>query len=393
MRIALVYDAIYPWVTGGAERRFHEVALRLRERHEVHLVGWHWWDGPPRVERDGITLQGVGRAPRLYGDDGKRTVREAVAFSLRVLPTLLRQRWDVIDCSATPYLPLYSVALAARLTNTRLVSTWHEFWGPHWADYLPHRPFLASAARRLESGARRLGDRVVAVSDLTARNMGMADDPRLEIVPNGVPVAELTAASPAPDGAELVFIGRLIDEKRVDLLLDAIALLGDQFGEVRCAVVGDGPELAVLRERARSVGIQHRVRFLGRVDTSEAAAQLRAARILVLPSVREGYGMAVAEAQAAGVVPIVVRSPFSAASDLVRDGTDGLVVEPQADALAGAIRTLLSDPVQLARLADAATSAGAARNWDAIAGRMETVYRGESMKDPAAKPMRRLTWS
>ena len=50
MRIALVYDAIYPWVAGGAERRFREVGRRLAKRHEVHLVGWQWWDGPPTIE-------------------------------------------------------------------------------------------------------------------------------------------------------------------------------------------------------------------------------------------------------------------------------------------------------------------------------------------------------
>ncbi|MDQ4035873.1 MAG: glycosyltransferase family 1 protein, partial [Chloroflexota bacterium] len=86
MRLALVYDAIYPWVTGGAERRFAELGRRLATRHDVHLVGWQWWDGPARIRRDGMTLHGLGRGPALYGDDGKRTVREALAFSARLLP-------------------------------------------------------------------------------------------------------------------------------------------------------------------------------------------------------------------------------------------------------------------------------------------------------------------
>ena len=64
VRIALVYDAIYPWVAGGAERRFNEIGRRLAERHEVHMVGWKWWDGPATVERDGMMLHGLGRARR-----------------------------------------------------------------------------------------------------------------------------------------------------------------------------------------------------------------------------------------------------------------------------------------------------------------------------------------
>ena len=395
MRIAFVYDAIYPWVSGGAERRFHELGRRLSDRHEVHFVGWQWWDGPPRVRQDEMTFHGVGLAPALYGDDGKRTVREAVAFSARVLPVLLRNRWDVIDCSATPYLPLYTTWLGARLTGTPLVATWHEFWGEHWNEYLPHRPLVAGAARRLESAARRLGDRVVAVSAFTAGAMGMADDPRLEVVPNGVRLDEITEARPADEATDLLFIGRLIDEKRVDLLLDAVHQLRARFPALRCAVVGDGPERARLERRAAELGISDRMRFHGRVVAGDVSRHLRAARILVLPSVREGYGMAVAEAQAAGTVPVVVRSPFSAAPDLVRDGIDGLVVEPTADSLAEAIASLLADGTRLTELSVAATLAGAGadRDWDHLATQMEQIYRGEVADGPAARSVRRLRWS
>lgn len=393
MRIALVYDAVYPWVAGGAERRFHELGQRLRDRHEVHLVGWQWWDGPARIERDGVTLHGVGRPPALYGEDGKRTVREAVAFSARLLPFLLRHRWDVIDCSATPYLPLYTTALAARVRGARLIATWHEFWGPHWDEYLPHRPAVARVARWLESGGRRMGDRVVAVSDFTAGAMGMSDSPRLEVVENGVDLAGIASAEPAKEGAHLLFIGRLIDEKRIDLLLDAAATLVDRFPRLRVAIVGDGPERAALEARAAELGIGERVRFHGRVPAAEVPRLLRAAQLLVMPSVREGYGMAVAEAQAAGAVPVVVRSPFSAAPNLVRHDIDGLVVEPTAEALAAASGSLLADPARLATLSAAARTVGATRDWDAMALRMERVYRGETADDPVTRPVRRLRWS
>jgi L-malate glycosyltransferase len=393
VRIAFVYDAIYPWVTGGGERRFHELGRRLRDRHEVHFVGWQWWDGPARIERDGVTFHGVGRLPALYGDDGKRTVREALAFSARVLPVLLRNRWDVIDCSATPYLPLYATSAAARLTRTRLVVTWHEFWGSHWDEYLPHRPLVARAARWLESRGRRLGDRIVTVSDFTARAMDMVDDPRLEVVPNGVPVAEILDAEPADETTDLLFVGRLIDEKRVNLVLEAVRLLLPRFPALRCAIVGGGPELPALQSHAERLAVDRHVRFHGRVPATDVPRHLRAARILVMPSMREGYGLVVAEAQAAGVVPVVVRSPFSAAPDLVGDGVDGVLVEPTAASLADAIAGLLADEAWLAQLSAAAAMTGAARDWDGVAIRMERVYQGEVADDPATRPVRRLRWS
>ncbi len=393
MRIALVYDAMYPWVAGGAERRFFELGRRLAARHEVHLVGWRWWDGPATVEHKGMMLHGLAPAPMLYGGDGKRTVREAVAFSARLLPFLLRHRFDVVDCSATPYVPLYPTALARRLRGGRLVVTWHEFWGSHWADYLPHRRRVARVAGALESHGRRAGDRVVAVSDFTARAMGMADDPRLTVVPNGVDVEGLTHAEPMPDGAEVVSIGRLIDEKRIAVLLEALNLLRDRGMAPRTAIIGDGPERTALEARARDLGLTDVVGFHGRVTDTDVPRHLRAARILALPSMREGYGMAVAEAQAAGAVPVVARGPFSAARDLVRDGVDGMVVEPTAPAFADAIGGLLGEPDRLDRIAAAARDIGASRSWDAVADGMERVYGELLATAPAAKAVRRLRWS
>lgn len=391
MRIAFVYDAIAPWATGGAERRVAALAERLAGRHEVHLVGWRWWDGPSTVEREGVILHGVGLAPDLYGADGKRTVREAVAFSARLLPFLLRNRFDVIDCSATPYLPLYSTALAARITGARLVATWHEFWGEHWGEYLPDRPIVARIARWLESGARRLGDRVVAVSPFTARAMGAEHDPRLEVVPNGVDLASLLGAAPADGAVDILFVGRLIDEKRVDLLIGALETLDDRSIRPTCVIVGDGPERPALERLAERAGVAERVGFAGRVDDETLHGLLRAARVLVMPSVREGFAMAVAEAQATGAVPVVVRSPFSAAPDLVRDGVDGLVVEPVADSIADAVEALLTDEHLLAQLSGGARRAGGARDWAAIAERMESIYLGEEAV--AAQPARTLRWS
>jgi len=376
LRIGLVYDALYPYVTGGAEKRYHEIARRLAERHEVHYLTWRFWDGPDEIVEDGITLHGVGPAPSLYGADGKRTVREAAAFSARLLPVLLRQRWDVIDCSATPYLPLYAAWIGSRMTRTPLVATWHEFWGEHWQAYLPHRPMVASVARALESGSRRLGDLAVPVSEFTALRMGLpiGDGERSRIVGNGVELAAIRGARRDRKPVDVVFVGRLIDEKRVDLLLDAIHLMTDSFPDLRCTVIGDGPERAALEARAERLGLAARVTFAGRVEGSRVYAVMKAAHLLVMPSQREGFGISVAEAQACGTVPVVVRSPMSAASALVHDGVDGLLCDPTAAAISSAIASLLSDQPRLAEMSRAARRTARHYDWDLIADRMEQVY-------------------
>ena len=98
MKIAFVYDGLYPYLKGGIERRNYELATRLSDRHEVHYITWRHWGIPATARHDGFTVHGVGAPQRFYGDDGKRTVGEAAAFALRSLPALRQRQYDVIDC-------------------------------------------------------------------------------------------------------------------------------------------------------------------------------------------------------------------------------------------------------------------------------------------------------
>jgi L-malate glycosyltransferase len=398
LRLAFVYDALYPYVAGGAERRYHEIATRLAERHDVSFFSWGYWGSEPTfVRSDGITFHRVGPARPLYGTDGKRTIREAAEFATRLLPILSRERFDVVDASATPYLPLYAAWLATRVSRTPLVATWHEFWGEHWSEYLPDRRFVARLAGLGERGARPLADARVAVSALTARRLlgqagvaavdatvpsapsgavtdRVATARSVTVVGNGVDLGRFSEAGPDSRRSDVIHVGRLIDEKRVDVLLEATAILARTRPAIRVTVVGDGPELERLQRLARALGIATNVAFLGRVDADRVPGLLKAARTLALPSIREGYGIAVVEAQAAGAVPVVARSPLSAAADLVTDGLDGVLCPPTADGLATALAMLLDDEARRSRLASAAIRTAAHRGWDERALEMEQLY-------------------
>jgi glycosyltransferase involved in cell wall biosynthesis len=375
LRIAFVYDALYPEVKGGGERRFHEIGKRLSDRHEVHHVSWRWWPGSRNITRDGVQLHSVGAPPALYGNDGKRNVGEAVAFAARLLPVLLRRRFDVIDCSATPYIPVYSCWLASRMTRTPLVVTWHEFWGDYWLSYLSHRPRIARMARWVEAQSRRFGEILVPVSPFTARRLGVdPESRRIRIVGNGVALDEIAAVEASQEPFDVVFLGRLIEDKRVDLLIEAIALLRERFPRILCLVIGDGPERASLEAHASTLGLGDRVRFAGQLDSGSTFGHMKGAKIVVLPSVREGFGMTVVEAQACGSVPVVARSAMSAAPDLVRDGVDGLLCDPTRESMAEAIAALLADPERLETMRSAALESAQGRGWDTTAAQMEAVY-------------------
>ena len=390
LRIAFVYDALYPFVSGGAERRYHELGKRLADRHDVHFFSWRY-GGEPRASagtevRAGITHHFVGEARPFYGADGRRTIGEAMAFAARLLPSLGRSGFDVVDASATPYLPIYAAWLATRLTRTPLVATWHEYWGPHWSEYLANRPVVARLARIGEAGARPLADARVAVSAMTARRIGH----EVQVVENGVDVARIQGAQPDAIRADVIHLGRLIEEKRVDLVLHAVRLLVAQRPDLRCAIVGDGPERLRLEALAGMLGIERNVSFLGHVPDDRVPRLLRASRTLAMPSEREGFGISVVEAQAAGSVPVVTRNPFSAAPELIRDGEDGLLCDPTPTALAGALATLLDDEAGRRRMAGAAVASAARRAWDERALEMEALYQRVAERRHREGPLSRL---
>lgn len=376
MKIAFVHDGLYPYLKGGAERRYFELATRLSARHDVHYITWRHWGAASSAPQEGFTVHGVGAPRPFYGDDGNRTVGEAAAFAVRLLPALRQRRYDVIDCSATPYLPLYACWLAARATHTPLIVTWHEFWGDHWQAYLPRRPVVARLAQRIEAAARPLGDIRVAVSPFTAQLL--AAGPRgttARVVGNGVSLDAIKRTSASRERSDIVFVGRLIEDKKVDLLLQAVHRLMGEFPEIRCTIVGDGPERKHLERLVASLSLGANVRFAGPMDDAKTFGLLKAAKVLALPSIREGFGITVIEAQASGCVPVVVRGPHTAAPDLVRHEVDGLVCDPTPASLAANLAALLGDPARLAAMKAQGKRSAVKWDWDQVAMQMEDVYR------------------
>jgi L-malate glycosyltransferase len=375
VKIAFVYDGLYPYLKGGAERRYFELATRLSARHEVHYITWRHWGTASSAPHEGFTVHGVGAPRSFYGDDGKRTVGEAAAFALRLLPALRPQRYDVIDCSATPYLPLYSCWLAARAARTPLIATWHEFWGDHWKAYLPERPIVARLAQRIEAAARPLGDIRVAVSPFTAERLAAGPGGiTARVVGNGVSLDAIKRVSPSRERSDIVFVGRLIEDKKVDLLLHAVHRLQGEFPGLRCTIVGDGPEREHLERLAASLSLGAHVRFTGPMDDAHTFGLMKAAKTLALPSIREGFGITVVEAQASGCVPVVVRGPHTAAPDLVRHDVDGFVCDPTPESLAASLGALLRDPARLASMKAQGKRSALKADWGTVAGEMEEIY-------------------
>jgi len=113
----------------------------------------------------------------------------------------------------------------------------------------------------------------------------------------------------------------------VDVLIGALGLLRSSFPDMRCFIVGQGPEEKNLKKEAASYGLQQNIRFIGFVKDHEDIIRLmKSSRLCVLPSTREGFGMVALEALACGVPVLTARHPENAICDLV--GIGGLQIVP-----------------------------------------------------------------
>jgi len=376
MRIAMVYDAVYPYVKGGAERYFAEIAKRLAPRHEVHLFGMKYWSGPAdRQQADGVWLHGVCPPVALYRH-GRRSLLAALWFTCWLPWSLMRQgRFDIINVNSIPYFPLFPLRLLAALTGATFVVTWLEYWRGHWQQYLG---WGATLAGWIEWLATRVSPHAITISEHTRQGIlsaGLRAE-RIALVPPGIDWPHLQAVVPAQETVDILYVGRLIKDKRVDLLLEALDLVRQRRPEIRCLIVGDGIERPSLTALAERLKLNDNVRFAGFLPESDDVYRLmKSSRLFAFLSEREGFGIVVIEAAACGLPVVVVDAPNNAAADLVRSGQFGLISPPDKDRVAGHILALLDNEAQRGVMREKGLACSRNYDWARIAQETERAYQ------------------
>jgi len=372
MKIAFVYDAIYPWVKGGAEKRIYELGKRLVEMgNEVHVFGIKWWDGKDIIEYEGMVLHGVCGAMELYVN-GRRSISEAVIFSIKLLPQLMREKFDIIDVSAFPYFSCFSVKIVSMIRRTPMIITWHEIWKDYWYEYLGWMGILGKIVEIMVS---KLTTRSIAVSDMTGKgleSLGVKSQ-NISIVPNGIDLAKIEAINKSIYRSDIIFVGRLIKEKNVDILLEAVNNIRKNLPDIKLNIIGDGHEKERLLGIVTNKKLQKNVSFNGFMDYDDVISWIKSSKVLVLPSSREGFGMVVIESFACGVPVITVNSTGNAAKELVSEET-GFVVELDAIKLGETILKMITDEVVHENKSGSTLNTARKYDWNKISRKLAYIY-------------------
>ena len=358
MRILHLYKDYYP-VLGGIENYIKVLAeAHAAQGYQVTVLVC----APgPRSEVKELHGVRIYRAARL-------ATAASMPLSLQQPLRLARLQADVIHLHA-PY-PLGEVSAWLLKRRTPWVMTYHS-------DIVRQKGWLKLYAPLLRRVLRRV-DRILVTSPRyleTSQWLRPVRD-RCLVSPLGVDHQRFhPPATPYEGPPRLLFVGRLRYYKGLDTLLQALLLLP---GDVTLEVVGSGPMLAEWQALAGRLGVASRVHFRGEISDDALLGVYRHVTLFVLPANAraEAFGMVLLEAMASGL-PCVTTEIGTGTSWIVQDGVTGFVVPPdQPEALARAIRRLLTDAALRQRMGQAARARVEAEfTQRAMVDRVLTVYR------------------
>lgn len=241
-------------------------------------------------------------------------------FSMRVRRRLARDRLDfgLLWGERFAYLLLADTPL-----RKGFVVDWDAFPdASRWQiAYRPLNKVFLPVKYLAESRVRRSCEILYAINGQIKRQLEGSGHAKVESLHLGIDPLEFYSRKPEDF---ILFVGRLHPSKGLDTLLRSFELLSREFPELSLVLVGDGPDESRLRSLAYQLGIQERIRFMGRVtDLSKLADLYSRCSVFVLPSWFESFGIVILEALASSKP--VVASDIPGPRDIIRNGTNGLL--------------------------------------------------------------------
>lgn len=294
-----------------------------------------------------------------------------------IVKALLDWDADVVHAHSYSYFPTYTSALVRVLRERSLVLTTHQ---PPTETAFKSKLLMKVYNRSLGRLSLRRADKVIAVTRLEADflvKVAGADPNKITVIPEGV---DLDLFKPKIDKSEqekvILFVGRIAQEKGLMYLIKAIPRVTKVFPSISVLMVGEDQGIQEnLIKAAENLGVEKIVHFLGPKFGYELARTYRKARVFVLPSLYETFGLAILEAMASGLPIVTTRT--GGIPELVEDGSNGMLVGPRNhEALAEAIIKLLSDPDLSLGMSKRNPVKAKRYSWESVAESIEGIYKG-----------------
>jgi glycosyltransferase involved in cell wall biosynthesis len=207
----------------------------------------------------------------------------------------------------------------------------------------------------------------IAVSRRTQEDMQKYYRSKVELITNGIDFHHIQDVKSNCIDNDVIFVGRLIKEKNVDLLIKAIQLVRLQIPDITCIIVGDGPEKPRLQQLVKDLDVDRNIKFIHFLEKyDDVISYMKTSKIFVLPSKREGFGIVVVEANACGLPVITINAKGNAAMSLISNEINGFIVEESEEVIAVKIIQALNMDMR-----EKSLEKSKIYDWDVITDRYE----------------------
>ena len=365
MKVLMPALHYYP-VVGGIETWTRNIAERVSKNAEVFVITGRVKNqlqkeqfGKLQIIRTSLfSLKNLSHSPLIY------TLSLLPFIFFRSLVLIKKEKINVLHCQG--FLSSVLGFYLSEITGVPYITTVQRMESKR----NPLKKIIYRQAAVCIGASRAIGE---YFKEIGCKNV--------EVIPNGIDLKMFDNLDRQKSRQELglkdefviMTVARLEKVKGIDYLIEAMAK--GKLPEINCRllVIGDGGERKNLDSLTEKLNLKERVRFFGEIPNEKVPEYLAAADCFILPSLREGFGIAILEAQASGIP--VIGTKVGGILDLIEDGKTGLLVVPKNnEAIAQAILEICSNPVLAQNLTQNAKINLGQYNWQNIASGVLKIY-------------------
>ena len=310
MKILLICEAVFPENKGGLERWMtwlaRELVITGNEVTYLNAAGVH-------EIRDQVSYIPVSKNTWEYLPNGQRSITQSLMFAFNIRLMVNRVNPDVIYSVQAPIFSVFTLHFF-RPRNYLLVVEWIEIWSKqYWKEYIGS--FRGLIGFSLQKIATNLADIRVAFTLRCFRQLGGASSKNL-LLPGIHMTPKKLGQLQYSHRKDVMFLGRFVPDKQPFLALDVVVELKRLGWEGQLHIVGSGPLANQIRSSIQLRGVEHFVNVFENATEESLEDCFLTSFILLHPSKREGYGLAMIEAAERQIPTLLINYPENASVDL-----------------------------------------------------------------------------
>lgn len=315
MKIAIVFESVFPEYKGGIERWYLKLSRGLIEKG--HSVVYLNASGINEF-RDGVEYICLTRNPWAYKKGGIRSKRQAISYSSAVFNWLNKNKIDAVYCSSVPLLSIFGVFLSGIFKKRKDIYEWFEIWPlRYWIRYSGYLIGPISWGIQLIA-IQATGIKIVFTNKAFEDIRSMSFSQRQNVIlMSGLCEPRFTSnINSSVKKNDILYLGRFVDEKQPLLALEVVKKFSEGSWNGKFWLIGDGPVHAEINKKIENLNLQEKAVILKNAPDSTVIEKFQSSFVLLHLSRREGYGLAVVEAAYNNVPSILINYKDNSATDL-----------------------------------------------------------------------------